>query len=661
MAYGANPTDWQQFVDQGLTHDLLPVVSDPSVPISKASKLRDDNRGKVPSHVKDGAMVGMPGWSRERHTAADVKRWMADDRLGVCIQTREIRAIDVDIADPTISADVRGMVELVLGHLPCRSRGNSGKLLLAFRLPGTYLKRIIETPHGRIEFLANGQHFVAAGTHPSGARYEWDDAALPDVTASELDAVWAMLAQHYGTPREERSTATHSEEVVGLTEDELNAVADALDPDMPYDEWCKVGMAYHHETRGEGLQHWIRLSSRGSEYPGDEELGYKWQTFGHYTGPSVTMKSVLQMAADKGVRVGPMAPASPDEFPDEAAAQAVEHQAKVARFTPVSFADFTSRPAPTWIVKGVLPKAGLVVLYGASGAGKSFIALDVVAAVARGVQWRGKRVRQGRVVYVAAEGVGGFRNRCVAYAKANGLEAGAMAALEIIADRPNLLTPNEGKTLGTAIGHADLVVVDTLAQVTPGANENAGEHMGKALDQCLVIHAMTGATVLLVHHSGKDAAKGARGWSGIRAAADAELEVERTPGGRVLRTTKQKDGDDSGEWGFELEVVNIGVDEDGDPITSCVTRETEVNKAKPVTRKLGPREQAVMDAFQVIAASQVEGIEVDGVLEEALARVDLEGKKASQVKSNLRSTLRRLLENAEFGIGQAEDGTLYVC
>jgi hypothetical protein len=373
------------------------------------------------------------------------------------------------------------------------------------------------------------------------------------------------------------------------------------------------------------------------------------------------MKTVLQWAADNGVRVGPLAPADPLEFPDEAAAQEVEQQAKVARFTPVSFADFTSRPAPTWIVKGVLPKAGLVVLYGASGAGKSFIALDVVAAVARGVQWRGKRVRQGRVVYVAAEGVGGFRNRCVAYAKANGLEAGAMAALEIIADRPNLLTPNEGKTLGTAIGRADLVVVDTLAQVTPGANENAGEHMGKALDQCLVIHAMTGATVLLVHHSGKDAAKGARGWSGIRAAADAELEVERTPGGRVLRTTKQKDGDDSGEWGFELEVVNIGVDEDGDPITSCVTRETEVNKAKPVTRKLGPREQAVMDAFQVIAASQVEGIEVDGVLEEALARVDLEGKKASQVKANLRSTLRRLLENAEFGIGQAEDGTLYVC
>jgi hypothetical protein len=221
------------------------------------------------------------------------------------------------------------------------------------------------------------------------------------------------------------------------------------------------------------------------------------------------------------------------------------------------------------------------------------------------------------------------------------------------------LTPNEGKAIAKAIGRADLIVIDTLAQVTPGANENASEDLGKALDQCAGIHRATGATVLLVHHSGKDASKGARGWSGVRAAADAELEVERGAG-RVLRTTKQKDGDDNGEWGFELEVVNIGVDEDGDPITSCIVKETEVNKAKAVMKKLGPREKVLVDAFQVIAASQTEGIELEGVVEEAFARVDLEGKKASQVKSNLRATLRRMLENADFGIGEAEDGTLFV-
>jgi hypothetical protein len=148
---------------------------------------------------------------------------------------------------------------------------------------------------------------------------------------------------------------------------------------------------------------------------------------------------------------------------------------------------------------------------------------------------------------------------------------------------------------------------------------------------------------------------------GFYAACDAELEVVKTEtGARYLRLSKSKDGEDGLEWGFELQQVQLGVDEDLDPITSCVVAEAVVNKAKAIDKKLGPRERAVVDAFQVLAEAQTQGIEVEGVIEEALTRVDLEGKKASQVKSNLRSTLRRMLENADFGIGQAEDGTLFV-
>jgi hypothetical protein len=55
--------------------------------------------------------------------------------------------------------------------------------------------------------------------------------------------------------------------------------------------------------------------------------------------------------------------------------------------------------------------------------------------------------------------------------------------------------------------------------------------MGLALSHCKHIYEVTGAIVLLVHHSGKDAAKGARGWSGIRAAADTEIEIVGIHGG----------------------------------------------------------------------------------------------------------------------------------
>jgi hypothetical protein len=64
----------------------------------------------------------------------------------------------------------------------------------------------------------------------------------------------------------------------------------------------------------------------------------------------------------------------------------------------------------------ILPKAGLAMVYGESGAGKTFFVFDMVATIARGVDWRGRKVKKGRVIYVAAEGVGGFRKRLNAYA-----------------------------------------------------------------------------------------------------------------------------------------------------------------------------------------------------------------------------------------------------
>lgn len=663
MSYGANPQDWQRFLDQGLEADLLPVVSDPGVPIHKQSRLPEDNRGKVPSRVApDGTLVGMPGWSRDRHTAADVRRWMKDDRLGVCIQTREVRAVDVDTADPTISADVRETVEMMLGALPCRSRPNSGKLLLAFRLPGTYLKRIIETPHGRIEFLANGQHFVAAGTHPSGVRYEWNDTALPWVDLQDFEQMWAALEAQYGKPTETRDrTATHSGEVLGLTDAEIRAALSVLDPDMPYDQWCKTGMALHYETRGEGLSYWQEWSANGAEYPGDEELGYKWQSFGRYTGPPVTAGTLVQMAAERGVYVGPAAPAAATEFDDLTVNADGTPKPLRFQFQPLGEL-LTARPLG-WIVKGLLPKAQLGVIYGASGSGKSFVALDLAMSIARGEPWRGRRVTRMPVAYVIAEGSAGFKKRVEAYAMRHGVKP-AEVPIHGLAAAPNLGEPNDVKELIKglqAIGGVGLVVIDTLAQVTPGADENTGKDMNPIMKRCQAISAATGALVLLVHHSGKDAARGARGWTGIRAALDVEIEVVRQVNGRFVRLTKSKDDVDGLEWGFDLDIVPVGIDEDGDEITSCVVREAEVPKAVMSDRKLGAREKVVMAAFQTIAEAQTQGIEVEAVVEEALGTMEVEPEKRSKVKANLRATLRNLLKTADSGIGEAEDGTLYVC
>lgn len=248
------------------------------------------------------------------------------------------------------------------------------------------------------------------------------------------------------------------------------------------------------------------------------------------------------------------------------------------RFQVQRAADYRAGPPSAWHIRPVLPQAELVVLFGASGSGKSFAVLDMVVAIASGLEWRGLRVTPGRVVYVVAEGRPGFRKRLDALQKYRGIDLDALD-LGIVDDCPDLLKGDE-VALAAAIetaGGAALVVVDTLAQAMPGGDENAAVDMGRALAACKLMHKATGATVLLVHHSGKEPRKGARGWSGLKGAADAELEVTRneSTNARCIKVTKQKDGDDSASYPFELEVVELGVDDDLCVITSCVVKHLE--------------------------------------------------------------------------------------
>jgi hypothetical protein len=183
------------------------------------------------------------------------------------------------------------------------------------------------------------------------------------------------------------------------------------------------------------------------------------------------------------------------------------------------------------------------------------------------------------------------------------------------------------------------------------------------LGYCKRIHEVTGALVLLIHHSGKDATKGARGWSGVRAACDAELEVVRSEAGRALRLTKNKDGEDGLEWGFDLEVVQIGVDEDLEPITSCVVIET----AMPVIgagalRKLGPVEKIINAVVQEFAVAQSSGIEVGQVLAEAVKRMDPpEDRKRDTRKQRARRALEALCNGDDAPYYLGDDACLTIC
>lgn len=235
-----------------------------------------------------------------------------------------------------------------------------------------------------------------------------------------------------------------------------------------------------------------------------------------------------------------------------------------------------------WFIKGVLPKAELSALFGESGSGKTFLALDMVCRVALGLDWFGIPTRQSKILYVAAEGASGMRDRTQAWCMAHGHPLDALDGwLYILGDQPNLLEKDDVKALVLAARAAcpgvALVVLDTMAQVTPGANENSGEDMGRFLGHAKAIGRALGAHVAMVGHSGKNSDKGLRGWSGIKGALDAECEVIRTKDYRAMVVTKLKDGAGEGrEYRFKLDNVLLDFDlEDGD-VTSCVVAQGDM-------------------------------------------------------------------------------------
>lgn len=673
MQYGATSDEWAHFeIILGLGPELLPTVCDPSVAPSPRSAIKE--HGRTPSLInREGAMAGIKDWPK--HVAnGEIKRWSADSRLGICLQTRIVRGIDIDVPDPAIAQYIADTVARILGFpLPVRRRENTGKRLLAVIVRGDIPKRRMPVDGGMVEFLGTGQMFVAAGARKDGSRYYWEDGLpnhIPEISREQYDALVEQLAQELAVePVKEASSTTRQR-------------GEHLDIDDPVATWLEEQGLVLSETNTGGLIiacPWTDEHTSGE--PGDSStMWFPAGTNGHTTGHFKCLHSHCEHRnrSDFLAKVGyqdDVASDFEDLGPDPELSEGSEHGGTGETVSPspfklLSVAEFLARPRPTWLVKGLIPKADLGVVYGASGAGKSFIVLDIAMAIARGIPWRGLRVKQGKVVYICAEGVGGFRNRVEAYCQRHGLESKGLP-LRILDAVPNLLDAKQVKQLTAAIEQEPdvaLVICDTFAQMTPGANENAGEDMGKAIGHVRHVGRKVGAVTILVHHAGKDAAKGARGWSGIRAAADFEMEVTRDGEDRALNTTKQKDADDQASWGFRLEQVIIALDEDGDDIKSAVVLESDAQVAAGVAggrrRGKGPAavvrdgqwDPVIINTFQELAVGG-DVLKAELILRTAEKRSEEEAGSLRDRKKNVRRALTRMSRgNAATFITSEEDG-----
>ena len=324
-------------------------------------------------------------------------------------------------------------------------------------------------------------------------------------------------------------------------------------------------------------------------------------------------------------------------------------QLKQDRFKLETTAEFVVRRKATWLIKGVLPRANFGVFYGASGSGKSFFVFNMAAAIARGIDWRGHKTTKARVLWIAAEGQEDMRKRAFGYCMSEGIDPSELDMM-FISNAPNLLEITDVKLLIAEIrkhGEFDLIVIDTLAQVMAGGNENSGEDMGKVMGYCKEITRQTGAMVAPVHHSGKDESRGARGWSGLRAACDFEYEVLRAGEDRLAVVTKMKGGADGAEFGFRLETLIVGQDDDGDAETTCVVQFTDGSR-QAMKVAAGPEGEVRKNVLEKAVASLELG---DGILTRndlvtnvvSTLSVPAEGKRDNR-KSKVLTALNELIQ-----------------
>jgi hypothetical protein len=243
------------------------------------------------------------------------------------------------------------------------------------------------------------------------------------------------------------------------------------------------------------------------------------------------------------------------------------------------------------LVEGLIPSASLVAVLGDSNSGKSAFVLDLACAIASGRSFRGRRTQSGAVLWLALEAARGAKARIRAQRLTNRLVAGAplglwTRALDLLEPRDSATIVGQGKLLSAATRQPlKLIVIDTLARAHTG-DENASTDMGCVIRQAEAIKVATGATVLLIHHVGKDASRGGRGHSSLRAALDAELVVEgqsRAP--RVVRVTKARDLEPAPDFGFTLEAVEVGRDADSLPRYAVVVSHSDApppSRSRPV-------------------------------------------------------------------------------
>lgn len=471
--------------------------------------------------------------------------------------------LDVDCYDKDISgAMCQFIMEKLDGTFPYRV-GQMPKFGVPVLMTDQWRKvKSARYGESHIEMLGLGQQFVAYGAHPKarGGAYRWFNGDMSgDLPVLQESDLWAILEEFErlcdaagltktaeGT-RERAAVAASADPLeVAIANQPLDIdtrkVRDTLKAyraqDLDYDSWLNVGAALHHQYEGDiaGYKLWKKWSAKSDKH-NPAQMRKKWESFGGCDRPT-TMASVFKAA--KTVKTKELT------------------RPKGGFLYPQVSSNLSSGTHIDWVIEDIVESGTIGQIFAAPGTGKTFFALDMAAHLAAGVEWNGRRVVGGPVIYLVGEGVAGIKRRMAAIEKVTGLDLSNLRTSRM----PNFGDPDDLYALLQELQAMPIppvmIIIDTLARAIVGLDENQSKDMGPIVEAMAMFTRKLGCVVMDIHHTPKSNPGEGRGSGALKAAMDFEIKLEgNSHDGVKVSCAKSKDAEAFDDMAFKLVSVKL--------------------------------------------------------------------------------------------------------
>ena len=616
---------------------------------------------KTPKEDKAWKRPALPEWRDLEHELAPdltFQRWYGQngihanrDNMGIITgKCSNLVVVDLDIQKHPEAhlwwLQMREMQQSAIEITTVCQKTGGGGFQHFFRVPDGWTAPTCKTSIG-VDIRGQGGFVMCPPSlHESGERYEWmidqepwntEVAVMPKWLCEEIDKLATEFGGRSGPANQKTATPDHTLTAFGQIQDgredymmrfiwgrmvDLRREAPMINDDFMETQCLKAFDLYVLQVKSrlpiDGVSTNADLLER--EGRGISMFKQKW----HHAAkqwetkvadhardepPKKATKSPLEL---DGIRFDPETGEILTDVSVQPQSNALEDEFAAP---PKAKDDFRLIPAHElidepvrWLVKDLIPANSLASLYGKPGTYKSFVALYAASHIALGRRVFDRDTEQGDVVYIAGEGGAGLKKRYDALRKKHNLPD--VTNLYFLKRQLNLRSKTDDlarliKEIKTNNINPKLIVIDTLARAFAGGNENASEDMGAFIAIIGLLQQATSSAVLLVHHSGKDEARGQRGHSSLLGAVDAELELMKLSEDdslhRVgqLTTTKQKDGDDGIKFLFHMETVHLSdIDPENASLALVPVTDAEMPAKKKQQRALNQNDKAVLAALK---------------------------------------------------------------